>query len=313
MEFLDNKSYRQTIPDLASLFQRSFKKEIPEPFLEWRYLQNPCGDILACEEYDESRLIANYSASPCVIARAGQTYKTALSMTTMTDPDYGGRGLFTKPAAQLYEEKTRRDYAMIWGFPNSLSHRGFISRLQWVDIYEIPTMVLDCANAGLRYEESVKLEFDNSFDLDYPDLTAGSELVSVKKDRNYLKWRYDANPMNEYQVLVIKRENQASSYCVIKNYMNDNLDLIDFQAKDGEEGDQLLSVLLKYADEQKIKKINAWAPRHHFIHPLLEKRRFSIREPITYLGARVLNETTPSLDIGNFSGWYLQMGDSDVY
>lgn len=311
--FLTKDTYEKNIQLLADLFEISFKRKIPTEFLRWRYLQNPTNDILACISFDGERLIANYSASPCVINMFGNPTKTALSMTTMTDPDYNGKGLFTRLATELYQFMLEKDYFMIWGFPNRNSHLNFVNRLQWQDIYEIPTMRLNLNNLLKRIDmRKSEVVTDNSFELNYSNPSKGSEgLIKTEKNQLYLQWRYLHNPVNNYVNFILHHRGIVLSFCIVKVYGKE-LDIVDLQAVDKDQGMVLLLTALDYAMKLELNSVNCWAPRHHFFHSLCERLGFCNKEPITYFGARLLKDCRIS-KIFDFSNWYLQMGDSDVY
>ena len=312
--FLTKDTYEKNIQLLAELFERSFNRKISTEFLRWRYLHNPISDILACVSFDSKRLVANYSASPCILNIFGKLTKTGISMTTMTDPDYTGKGLFTQLAVELYQLMPEKDYNMIWGFPNRNSHLNFINRLKWVDIYEIPTMHLNLENLVKRIDVSNKeVVTDNSFELDYSTACAGKgEMISIEKSQQYLQWRYCHNPVNNYVNFVLSQGRFITSFCVIKVYGR-QLDIVDFQAVDKDQGMVLLLTAINYAMKLKLNSINCWAPRHHFFHSLCERLGFYNKEPITYFGARQLKDVGGLKQFSEFSNWYLQMGDSDVY
>lgn len=311
--FLTKDAYENNIKLLADLFEKSFNRKISTEFLRWRYLQNPTNDILACVSFDGERLVANYSASPCVLNICGNPTKTALSMTTMTDPDYTGKGLFTRLAMELYQLMLEKDYVMIWGFPNRNSHLNFVNKLKWLDIYEIPTMNLNLNDLVKRIDVSNnEVVTDNCFELDYSTLCSGKGwLISIDKNQQYLQWRYCRNPFNNYVNFVLHQRGTVSSFCVIKVYGKD-LDIVDFQAVDRDQGMVLLLTAIDYAMKMELNSVNCWAPRHHFFHSLCERLGFCNKEPITYFGARLLKDGGLN-QISEFSKWYLQMGDSDVY
>lgn len=303
--------FERAIPRLNVLFEDSFKRPIHSDYLRWRYVNNPVGEVLSAITELDGRLAASYSASPVRMRIHGRLAKTALSMTTMTHPEYAGRGLFTSLANELYVHMQELGYAMVWGFPNTQSHRGFISRLGWSDIYEIPTMRLSLAHYKAP---DVRAEFDDAFGLAYaltPPLN--DQGIHVHKDPAYFRWRYRDNPVNDYRNLVIKERNVVTSCCVLKVYQN-TLDLVDFQACDAAQGEYLLRAAIQWALDQGLVGINCWAPRHHFMHPLCERLGFLNGEPVTYLGARILAGLKSARGVSRYyEDWFLQMGDSDVY
>ncbi len=306
--FLSHDEYLENIDGLAGLFLKSFGRGIRKDFLKWRYVDNPTKEIFVNIIKDENRIIANYSASPCQLSINGIARKSALSMTTMTDPEFAGRGLFQKLAEELYDSLQEKGYSAVWGFPNNQSHKTFNTKLKWQDIYEIPTMSLR-VNMSKDLKPSGSVVYDNGFLLEYSPVVSIKDLIHVVKDQTYLQWRYLRNPINAYVNIVVKNGEKASSYCVVKKY-NMELDLVDFQASDAEQGIELIRSVIEYAKEQHLEKINCWAPRHHFMHGICERHGFANGEPITYLGVRSFGAFELSCD---YSDWFIQMGDSDVY
>jgi GNAT superfamily N-acetyltransferase len=307
---LTHEQYKDNLLQIIGLFAKCFGRQGELDFFKWRYLNNPVKEILVNVELDANVIIANYSASPCMMSIGGHKYKTAMSMTTMTHPAYSGKGIFTLLAEQLYQYMQEQQYVIIWGFPNNNSHRTFASKLKWIDIYEIPTMQLRDIP---RKNDEILLPTDNNFDLNYTQAQNLGNLIHVVKDQTYLKWRYANNPANQYTNFVITDGDVVNSFCVLKAY-GKQIDVVDFQAKDIIDGQILLRQIIKFSVESKAESIGCWAPRHHFIHGLFEKNGFTNKEPITYCGVRQLKSLIgDSVISSNYSEWYLQMGDSDVY
>lgn len=296
--------------EILKLFSMSFDKEMPESFWRWRFLDNPLNQVFIYLAWDKRCLAAHYAVSPILVTILGTDYLTSISMTTMTHPEYRGLKLFPQLANQVYTQMTNSGHIMVWGFPNSRSHRIFIRDLKWTDLYEIPVMQLKLGQPQNRC--LVDIITDDLFELDYNENSCLQGLIHAKKDRQYLRWRYTGHPINHYTNLIIARENKVSSFCVVKMYLN-SLDIVDFQAQNELEGMKLLVQAQSFACLNNLQYINCWAPRHHFFHALCEKAGFLNKEPVTYSGFRQLCKTDLKQISNNYSDWYIQMGDSDVY
>ncbi len=311
----DKDLFRLKLDDFCSLFTRAFKRDASRSFFEWRYIDNPFDEVLAAFEMDDGRLVGNYSAFPCILSYNHTDCQSALSMTTMTDPRYFGKGIFPKLAHELYGHMADSGYRTIWGFPNANSHPGFKKKLRWIDIYEIPTMSLDVntfSNTN-KINESAKPSYDDSFSLDYSFTQRYEDLIFVKKNSRYLQWRYLDNPLHNYKNIVVKTGNKVSSYCVFKIYNEKSIDIVDFQPINRAEAFDLLSSIFFIALDNDLERLNTWAPIHFFTREIFEKTGFRNREPITFFGARDFQTSGVHLPIENYFRWYIQMGDSDVY
>lgn len=310
---LTKVEFAERLDEFVDLFHVCFNKEIPKSFLNWRYIENPVKEFFVYVALDKNKIIANYSVSPIILSSVDVDIKSALSMTTMTHPTYSGKGLFTRLASILYEDMQEYGYKLVWGFPNNNSHRAFVTKLQWKDIYEIPTMRLNLNNkTQLSKTKSLEINHDNKFDLNYR-INNYSNFIRVKKDNPYLKWRYLNNPLNDYKNIVItNNKKDVSSFLIFKNYGENEIDIVDFSLKSFEEGECLLKQIILYSQENNINYINAWAPRHSINHTLFEKLGFTNFIPITYFGKRDLSNLNEPIST-DYSNWFIQMGDSDVY
>lgn len=307
MEFLDRTTYLRDLDQTLDLFAQAFSRPIPRGFLTWRYLDNPAGGPLVCVARDEGMIIGSYSVSPVVLECDGMARPSALSMTTMTHPAHNGKGIFKSLATALYD-RMAGEYDLVWGFPNANSHFAFANRLGWGDIYEVPTMMLSLAGAKADTVEMVR---DDGFELAYRPVKR-RERISVRKDRDYLRWRYLANPINRYRTFVVKDGGEVSSFAVTKVF-GECLDLVDLQAGDDEQADLLLRQVVRHAKEEGLEAISTWCPVQSSPHKVLERHGFENRAPITYLGAKSLRPGPEGLDWLDRRNWYIQMGDSDVY
>lgn len=308
---LDRAGWIKARDKLEALFLASFGRQIHPGYFDWRYLDNGHQQILFELEVAHGEPVASYSAFPVSLVCDGKLWQTAMSMTTMTHPSWRGRGLFQKLAEALYGRAATLKFSAVWGFPNTNSHPLFASKLGWSDIYEIPTMTLEVLKAdSLKFNLSAAVESDDGFSLNYPEQPSDG-LIRVHRSKDYLVWRYARNPVNKYRNYVIANDGLASSYVVTKSFGED-LDLVDIQIATPGEARTLLSHVVESSRGLGARRINCWAPTHHFVHFELERLGFGNSAPVTYFGGRdLISPSVPGLF--DHKKWYFQMGDSDVY
>lgn len=296
---------------LEALFHDSFGKSIDPAYFDWRYINNHKEQLLFSLEVDAQTVAASYSAFPVDLVCDGEVVRTALSMTTMTHPEWRGKGLFPKLATELYSE-SKGEIAAVWGFPNANSHSTFINKLEWSDIYEIPTMALDLAKVQCgHFQECSLVKRDDEF-LEAYSHQHDDGLIRVHKSREYLRWRYADNPINDYENHVISEGGIVSSYAVIKSFGR-SIDIVDMCFSNVAEAKTLLGHIIARSVSDELVSINCWMPTHHWSHAILERLGFTNVAPITYFAGRQLNPERLPERWASYRGWYLQMGDSDVY
>lgn len=130
---------------IVEIFERVFKKTMgPSESVEhwrWEYADNPVGPMTIKLIWDDERLVGQYAVSPRKIWSCGQERLAALSLDTMTDPDYGRQGIFSGSAEGCYETMTQRNFSFVYGFPNANSIGGFERRLAWKIVMKTPVLV----------------------------------------------------------------------------------------------------------------------------------------------------------------------------
>lgn len=297
---------------LETLFLASFGRPVASGYLDWRYINNDQEKILFSIEVLDGLLVASYSAFPVRLTSNGKLHEASMSMTTMTHPDYQGRGFFRKLATELYLEAEALQIAAVFGFPNASSHPIFNEKLGWSDIYEIPTMVFHLKEADIfKLSLSSEVRRDDKFLFGYPDPPADG-LIRVHRTSDYLSWRYAKNPINTYRNYVLSSNGNVSSYIITKWY-GVGVDLVDIQTLNPNEASILLRHIAKESFDQGARCLSCWAPVHHYIHGVLERIGFENQVPVTYFGGRELTPSSMPLQWLNYKNWYIQMGDSDVY
>ena len=218
-------------------------------------------------------------------------------------------------AESVYGRMSSEGMAMVWGFPNIFSHRGFVRDLAWVDIHEVPTFRRVLAEGKPMPEPSTHVRELVSFDAQFDQLwdeVKGRYRIVAKRESRYLSWRYGSNPEQRYSVLGYVQGDRLLGYAVYKRYQND-VDLVDILSVDDAVGLNLVYGVTQWAAREKAEAINMWLNFSLPLHRELEKLGFRNSEPITYFGARVLRSELDESDVCNFKNWYLTMGDSDVY
>lgn len=302
---LTKKDLQNRLTQFYNLYRKCFNDRIDEQIVTRRYIDNPYDDLLMCVAIDNDQIVANYSATPVKVMVDGCEVKAALSINTMTDPAYEGRGLFVKLATLLYEYMAQEQYGLICGFPNYLSNGVFTNKLGWKDIYEYPTLLLDLSGKDEK-------NFELSDAVKLLDTTEGLEAkndsgIYVVKDSEYLRWRYDNHPTNKYRILKL-----SSSDWLIYKFYGDEINIVELCVASNEAQKELINAVCKIALESSKKRITVWQKINTREHSLLERMGFRNSAPIRYFSAKqlVLSETADIFDPRN---WSIQMGDDNVY
>jgi GNAT superfamily N-acetyltransferase len=316
VDSLDVRPYRDGDEcAILRLFEQCYGKPMSLNYWDWRFKENPLAGPLVVLAWDGDLLAAHYAVSPVALELAGESVKSALSMTTMTHPAYRRRGLFARLAIALYDRMQETGYQLVWGFPNEQSHRGFVSDLDWVDICEIPMFRLGIENLDSTPSPPSQVveraEFDAGFDRLWEQVRF-NHMVAVKRDSTYLTWRYCRHPQNQYRILSHVEGGETLGYVVFKRYGQD-ADIVDtLTIGDTKVHLGLIHAVMRISAQEGAKHLNMWLPLRTAAHVELERVGFTNEAPIAYLGARVLGSLSPDR-IGDARNWHYSMGDADLF
>lgn len=304
---------------ILELFHSTFGKLMSKEYWKWRFLDNPEDKIMIKLMWDNEILAGHYALSPIKLNCKGTAISTALSMTTMTHPDYAGRGIFTELAEALYNDEAKNSgLKAVWGFPNNNSHYGFVKNLKWVNLEQIPTFSIDVKKIKeCDFSDIFNVsKFDNNH-ISIQKIVTRDYKVKVEKSIDYLTWRYLKNPVNNYEIFEMQSVD-ISCYAVTKVFTSfvdknkfevDIVELVFFD--DFDSLYKLMFAIKSHFKHLDLIKINTWLPLSDSKHALLEKMGFVNSLPITYSGIRILDTDYNHLE--DSKDWLYSMGDSDVY
>ncbi|MDD3653281.1 MAG: GNAT family N-acetyltransferase [Desulfotomaculaceae bacterium] len=307
--------------EIIKLFKLVYGRDMSMNYWRWRFVDNPAGRHMIDLCWDGPILAGHYAVSPVIMSIRGKEYLTALSMTTMTHPDYRNKGIFTALAQSLYRRLQDQGVVMVWGFPNNNSYHGFMNKLSWFPLTQVPKLATSDFRfpnmvAGHRNTEIIEVKkIDERFDQLWQSLDRSGVNMVVRSSK-YLQWRYMDNPVNQYQVFALPGFDKIKGYTAVKLYSrNDGIsgEILDLLATDKDTARSLISHAVINLAIQGADRINLWmnpAARHYEV---IKEFGFGSTKELTHLGAMSNDpQIVPEL-ISDYDRWYVTMGDSDVY
>ena len=236
----------------------------------------------------------------------------------MTNSDYAGRGIFKSLSTELYNFlETEYSCKAIWGFPNSNSHYAFINSLRWENISMIHTLSIPSnLYENIKMVDNLVGEFEDFQEVhaDFISEKLTPYPVKVKRNVEYLNWRYVEKPSVKYRKF-FSLENGSRFLAVTKIYPSPisglwNLNIMELFMDDFTQFPQLIKFIL-HSYSLQFNAVTLWCSIFDPNYLKLEKQGFKPDLPLAYLGARVRKEYQPV--ITNYKNWYISMGDSDVF
>lgn len=307
----ETKEFENWINPISDLTAISFDRRVSTEFLRWQYANNPASsDVYFTLAIADGEIAASYSVSPRTLCREGQTLTCAYTMTTMTHPNYRGRGLFPLLANALFDRLAKDGRELVYGLPNSLSNHTFIRRLEWNPVMDLPTFSAplgtahqDCPSRFVKVSRLPK----NAEITPLPDTR-----WAIERTATYLRWRYEAHPENTYEFVIPINGDRITEFAVIKPYGRDSLDIVEFHAKDADSAAELLDAISIAGISTERATANMWIPFSHPLRGDLERWGFSAGAPVYHFGFR----HTRRSEFQHYElarQWNIHMGDSDVF
>lgn len=202
---------------LTTLLNNSFHIENKDKkrLVLWKYFDNYLGNktitYIALDE--ERNVVGHYTNLPIGVTYLGKTYRCMICTDMCTDIQHRGKGLITKLSAKVYNEVRKNNYDFSIGFSNDdgvqvdkhSNSYGYVIVGKFVRYFKIVVY---------RKNISYKLEKTNTLDKDY--YSHHSKYLRIKKDHDFLYWRYLKKPNREYEIYNIKENNKIIGYVILR-------------------------------------------------------------------------------------------------
>lgn len=299
---------------ILKLFKRTFGKCMSYDYWKWRYLDNPSiKENMINLAWDGDILAAHYAVSPVHLYINGLQYNAALSMTTMTDPDYQRQGLFVKLADSLFHDSETLD--IIFGVPNNNSVKGFVNKLDFKLIAEIPMLQVKISNS--EYKKSnrcvVMKAFDEKFDKLFESVKEKYKIIT-SRNMEHLNWRFISNRENEYTIFAYLENGQLLGYIVTKIYKGDEVpigDIVDTLVTNELVLMELLSCACNLFKHQNVSLVNIWFTDNRLLNVIKDFGFTEIGQFFHFIVRD--NRNDKSEEVFDFNNWYITMSDIDLF
>jgi len=316
MELKDYKPGDES--EILALFEIVFKQKLKLDNWYWRFRDNPAGQYMIKLMWDKDRLIGHYAVSPTNMTVENQQILTAHSLTTMTHPDYGGKGIFKTLSKAMYHDlENNHNCKAIWGFPNNNSHYGFIKRLEWKNLVVLHTLGLDFNQLNpkdIQFKVREICKFDDNHQAFISSKIRNFAIVNIKNNTSYLNWRFIKKPNSNYFCFEFDHDS-SKAILIVKPYLLKNIKThqLNILACYMDDFEHLHDYILHITKVLKLKfsSITLWQNIFNPDHLEFERQGFVPVLPQTYLASRV-HPSMPT-SFSDFRNWDISMSYSDVF
>ncbi|MDH5202642.1 MAG: GNAT family N-acetyltransferase [Nitrospirota bacterium] len=296
---------------IINLFKEIFKREMTLEEWQWKYTGRGNKKVYSSVTVNENnQIVAHYGGIPHRMMYQGrEVYGLAIG-DVMVQPHYREFKLFRELAALVPDEAAIDGFILGYGFPQErllrLSEKlGLYEKIE--DVFE--------ANKEVQFHKNMNRLLYKFFPMTYDDKRIDILWESVKKDfglsvvrdREYLKWRYEKHPLFSYELWGLrKRWGRRLQGLAVLRKEEDKMLIIDFVVSDN-----LFSILFQkienYAFSLGKKNLSLWHPE--YLTDKLTELGFSINKTVTCIPRTTHEKGLKKEDLkGKF---FYTMGDTD--
>lgn len=315
--------------DMMELYENVFPGYMSNKLWLWKNIKNPFGKFYTIIMKDNDKIIAAYSVAPKEFNIYGIYYKCVQSLDTMTLENYRGFGISTYLGKLTYEYARIKGSKFVYGFPNINSSYLFSVKLEWNYCDKSSLFIKNLSkNIEITKESKSfsirKIKKFNDKINNFWEIYKNNYPIIIKKDDQYLNWRFKNHPFVDYKkfVIVDNDSNDIISYFVLKEY-RDNKGNVFGHIVDFLIGPQELSLkkeiftvienfsLKKFKDN--CSKISFWLPDEALKEFVLKKLGYSLTQSIPFFGYKIFHKEKQLYPLTSLKNWYITMSNNDIF
>lgn len=312
--------------EIAKLFNLAFQRDLSMAYWKWRFLENPFlkGPMINLM-WSGDTLIGHHAVSASEIMYKNEVVLSSLCGTAMTHPKFEGRGIYAQLALNLYHRIFKDSGVnIIITFPNRpASHYSLVKKIKYANVGYLPTLKLHSKFVEKINTENIirfeKFEHEHSKFIHKTIQDLGFEIFTNRSEI-YLNWRFINCPINKYFNIEYREKGELKGILIAKVYqINEvsnevDIDIVEvFYFEDYKILSSMLCGILEIISEEgyDVQNLNCWISLFDKRHLDMERLRFVMSTPITYLCVKGLDDRFDDLKL--FNKWYISMSDSDIY
>ena len=249
-----------------------------EAYWRWRYFGNPVAKVTVyVARNDAGEVVALQPVSEYSMIVGGRPRRARLLTGAITHPAYRRRGLFRRLIDRIDRDLEQQGEFFIYTFPNEMSVKGFRRFAGWhqrelLTLYVRPLSpwslrgravdlpAMGAASRALSDEQRarVTLREVDSFDEETDGLLSvglRADAVYVRRSREYLNWRYTANPTAQYVICSAEKDGKLAGYLVFRERLLFGLRtglIADLVASDGWVASSLIRRAIRSARARRL-------------------------------------------------------------
>jgi GNAT superfamily N-acetyltransferase len=305
----------EDIPAIVEVLKASLgESDLPlsKDIWNFKHVHNPFGKSIVLVAVEGNNLAGVRAFMRWQWQKADRTYSCYRAVDTATHPKYQGKGIFKKLTLKAVELAKEEGGDFIFNTPNEMSRPGYF-KMGWMEAGKLDVAIsfhffsfLKLWNSGIDYKITYKTSVDTIEALCQNwNKNFENESLYTAKSAGYLHWRYEKNPLQQYEVL-------ATSDFYLAGYIKKRQKLKELR---------IVECIKKSrkADKEIKASIGKWASKFgaQFISyspGITDCKLFSVKGKFGPLATvRNLNLKESEKDVLNVDKWQYSLGDLELF
>lgn len=309
---------------ILELFARSFQPPRTREHFDWKFRRDPFGNERISLTFDDSgRLVGHYAAYVVPFHDRGHDLLANQIGDTMTDGAvrHVGRGptsILGRTALHFYDTFCEGKVAFNYGFNVANIQRFSLKFLRSDRVEPVTYRVrgpLQPISRLARWPRGYQLELMTEAGAEFDELfarAAPAYAFLVRRDAEYLRWRYLARPDAAYVLVAIRKWRRLAGWIVFR--LRDGRFSWGDALFDPRHPDAVEVVLRHVVPSYPIREIECWfPPRPSWFDGVLTALGFEIKPEPQDLSLMCVPWTMPDATEAMRQRLYYAMGDSDLF
>lgn len=312
---------------LMMLYEKVFPGYMSEDLWIWKNITNPNGNFYTILMKDKDKVISAYSVAPKKFSINCIIFPCVLSMDTMTDEDYRGRGISTYLARLTYEYAKRKGAYFVYGFPNKISRHLIFNKVNWV-FFGKRDFIRKNISKGVKLANSMEIysikeigKFDKDYNNFWEEFKKNYPII-INKDSIYLNWRFVNHPLTKYKKFLIYEENEIIGYFILKRFKDKEGHtlghIVDFLIgpQNNAQKTRIFKTIEGYSlreFQHDCQRISFWMPDDNLKGIAINDLGYVAVQKKKYFGYKILRKHDKFTILESPQNWQITMSNSDVF
>lgn len=202
----------EDLPSIVKVLKLSLgEQDLPlsENIWNFKHIENPFGKSLVFIAEENDQIVGVRAFMRWKWHFGDKEFESFRAVDTATHPKYQGKGIFKKLTMKAVDMATLNGEHFIFNTPNDQSRPGYL-KMGWEAVNKLKVALKPAYNSfwkinhkNFSYDVSVNCERSaiQNLCMNWNKKLELNQTLFTPKSESFLKWRYEENPLQQYEVI----------------------------------------------------------------------------------------------------------------